>query len=317
MLERSERMLKIICLGLAAIMLYELVGAVLRHNPLEHMSIPVLPSLAAAPDAKKSGPETNSLTSKAGGKPVTNSQATKDSDKPGTNQVVAGASGKQGTNSATAAESEHKGTNADSARVSNKLESNAVPAEGAAVKTTNSVPSPALDTTETNLIAGPEKKETNMIAGTNMASGTNGPAVTNLVSGSNSVSRLTPGKMAMNFNPLQRPVKKAAELPPVIQARIDKITDSEILGPVIRPVPLGLLGIAGEYAFLRAPSGQTELVKEGAEMGGIKLLKIGINRVLVEEAGEQKELTIFEGYGGDSLLPKPKDKPNEIITKTK
>ena len=85
---------------------------------------------------------------------------------------------------------------------------------------------------------------------------------------------------------------------------MDRIIESEILAPVIRPMPMALLGIAGEVAFLRAPSGQTGLVKEGDDLGGIKLLRIGINRVLVEEQGQKKELMIFSGYGGDSLLPK-------------
>jgi hypothetical protein len=317
MLERSERVLKIICLGLAAIMLYELVGAVLRHNPLEHMSIPTLPALAAAPDVKSGGLATNSVSSVESGMAGTNSPAVKDSEKSGTNSVAGESTSKQGTNPISLVVSAHKGTNPASAQVSSKLESNAVPVEGAAVKSTNPITNQVSEKTDTNSIAGLEKKGTNMIVGTNHFSGTNGILGTNLVLGSNAASRLTLGKMAMNLNPHQVFGKKAAELPPVTQARIDKITDSEILGPVIRPVPMGLLGIAGEYAFLRAPSGQTELVKEGAEMGGIKLLKIGINRVLVEEAGEQKELTIFEGYGGETLLPKPKDKPDEIITKPK
>ncbi len=68
---------------------------------------------------------------------------------------------------------------------------------------------------------------------------------------------------------------------------------------------MALLGIAGDVAFLRAPSGQTGMVKEGDTLGELKLLKIGINRVLVEEAGQQKELTMFEGFGSSSLLPKP------------
>jgi len=37
------------------------------------------------------------------------------------------------------------------------------------------------------------------------------------------------------------------------------------------------------------------MVKEGDEMGGMKLLRIGTNRVLVEHEGEKKELTIFSG----------------------
>jgi hypothetical protein len=65
---------------------------------------------------------------------------------------------------------------------------------------------------------------------------------------------------------------------------------------------MALLGIAGEDAFLRTASGQTGLVKEGDSLGDLKLLRIGINRVLVEENGEKKELTIFSGYGGESLL---------------
>jgi hypothetical protein len=45
------------------------------------------------------------------------------------------------------------------------------------------------------------------------------------------------------------------------------------------------------------------MVKEGAELGSIKLLRIGTNRVLVEEKGAKKELTLFAGMGGESLLP--------------
>jgi len=306
MLEKSERILKFICLGLAVILLCELAIAVFRHNPLEHTSIPSLPALAAAPDAKAAGSGTNS-------------PAGKDAGKPGANSVAAEASGKSGTNSFPVAGAETKGTNLVSDKVSSKGETNAVLAQDSGVKSTNSLPSLASAKTGTNSIAETEtgKKGTNEIGGTNLVSRTNGPSGTNVASGTNAVSRMAAGKLAMNLNPHQRPGKQAAELPPVIQARIDKIIDSEILGPVIRPMPMGLLGIAGEYAFLRAPSGQTGLVKEGNELGEIKLLKIGINRVLVEEAGEKKELTIFEGYGSESLLRKANNKPNETITKPK
>ena len=102
---------------------------------------------------------------------------------------------------------------------------------------------------------------------------------------------------------------KAPDLPPEVQKRVDLIVQSEILGPVIRPLPMALLGIAGRDAFLRAPNGQTGLLREGEELGGIKLLRIGTNRVLVEESGEQKELTVFAGLGGDSLMPAGKEKP--------
>ncbi len=285
MLEKSERVLKIVCLGLAVILLSKVVIAVLRHDPLGQMSIPALPALATAPDAKAT--------------------------KPGTNSVVAGASSKPGTNSIPVTGTEMKSTNSVPGQVSSKAETNVVSAPATGAASTNSSPAPASAMIGTNAIAKAEKKGTNVIAGTNLVAGTNGTLGTNVVLPS------ALSKQAMNLKARRGPGKQAAELPPVIQARVDKIVDSEILGPVIRPMPMGLLGIAGEYAFLRTPSGQTGLVKEGDELGEIKLIKIGINRVLVEEAGEKKELTIFEGYGSETLLPKPKDKPDEIITKPK
>ena len=98
-------------------------------------------------------------------------------------------------------------------------------------------------------------------------------------------------------------------MPPAMQSRIHQITESEILAPVMRPLPMALLGIAGEYAFLRSANGQTGLVKDGDSLDDLKLLRIGTNRVLIEQDGQKKELMIFDGYGGDSLLPK--DSTNE------
>lgn len=95
----------------------------------------------------------------------------------------------------------------------------------------------------------------------------------------------------------------AANLPPTVQARLERIIQSEILGPVMRPLPMALLGIAGRDAFLRAPNGQTGLVKEGDELGGVKLLRIGTNRVLIEHEGQKKELMLFSGFGSETLLP--------------
>jgi len=97
----------------------------------------------------------------------------------------------------------------------------------------------------------------------------------------------------------------APPLAPEIQARVDKIVNSEIFAPVMHPLPMALLGIAGDTAFLRAASGQTGLVKAGDSLGDLKLLQIGTNRVLVEQDGQKKELTMFDGYGSDSLLSKP------------
>ena len=110
----------------------------------------------------------------------------------------------------------------------------------------------------------------------------------------------------------QRPGKKQLELSPEIQARVDRITQSEILGAVVRPLPMALLGIAGQEAFLRAPNGQVGLLREGEELGGVKLLRIGINRVLIEHEQQQKELIVFAGLGGETLLPKGKEIRSEI-----
>jgi len=105
--------------------------------------------------------------------------------------------------------------------------------------------------------------------------------------------------------------KPAAPLPPAIQARVDRVYESEIFAPINHPMPMALLGVAGKAAFLRAPTGQTGLVKEGEDLGGIKLLKVGINRVLVEQDGNKQELMIFAGLGGESLLTKTNESANE------
>jgi hypothetical protein len=118
----------------------------------------------------------------------------------------------------------------------------------------------------------------------------------------------------MPGRPGMRGGKPLPELPFDIQARVDRIYESELFGQVMHPMPAGLMGIAGNMAFLRSSSGQTGLVKEGDSLGEMKLLRIGINRVLVEEKGEQKELMIFDGYGGESLLSK-KETPDETIHK--
>ena len=103
---------------------------------------------------------------------------------------------------------------------------------------------------------------------------------------------------------------KKIELSPEVQARVARIIDSEIFGPVIRPMPVALIGIADEEAFIRATNCQSGPITVGGEMGGIKLLRIGINRVLIEQDGEKKELTIFDGIGGESLMPKSVSVPS-------
>ena len=91
-------------------------------------------------------------------------------------------------------------------------------------------------------------------------------------------------------------------VPPAVEAQARGLVNSEVFGETPKPRPLTLLGIAGDSVLLGTPSGQTGRVEEGEELGGVKVIRIGSNRVLVEHKGEEKELTIFKGLGGESLL---------------
>ena len=274
MLERSKWILKIVCLLLAAVLLYQLVQVGIRLNPLSQVKIPELPSLP---------PETN--------------------NQPGPGQIMATMppvpAGKVSNSSVQSIP-----TNASSSALAastnvvppktTEAETNAPPPASMSAILTNTPPALAAAGSGTNL--PPTAARTNVTA-----SRSPGPPT----------AAVAPGPMPMampgRFNPNQRMMMsppQAASLPPAIQARVDRIVESEILGPFIRPQPAALIGIAGDFAFLRAPTGQTGLVKEGDDLGGLKLLRIGINRVLIEEQGQKKELTIFSGYGGESLLPK-------------
>ena len=122
--------------------------------------------------------------------------------------------------------------------------------------------------------------------------------------GTNSPGATTAGTKSTNAPGPRMAARPGTELPPQAQKRVDRIIESEIFGPITRPLPMALLGIAGQHAFLRAPNGQTGLVREEEELGGVKVLKIGANRVLVEQDKEQKELMIFSGLGGETLIPK-------------
>ena len=130
------------------------------------------------------------------------------------------------------------------------------------------------------------------------------------------------GKQAANLPPVSKAMNmvnrgmfsgppqggmRDSTLPPAIQAHVDRITQSEVLGPVMRPLPMALLGIAGKDVFMRAPNGQTGLLREGEELGGVKLLRIGTNRVLIELEGRTNELSVFSGFGSETLLPKGKE----------
>ena len=261
MRERSEMILKIVCLALAALLLVQLVRVGLRVSPLGRANIPPLPTL---PDAS--------------------------------NEVAV----VRGTNAPGSPATAVKGTN----RLQHAEGTNAAPAAKAAG--TNATRTLAVAEPGTNTPSPGKLTESQTNSALRDKSGKNrptpGPAADMAASGT-------------NLNPRALAARKAPELPPAIQARVSRITDSEILGQVMRPLPMALLGIAGEFAFLRAPSGQTGLVKEGDSLGELRLLRIGINRVLVEQDGEKKELTIFSGFGGESLLPKPTGDSHETTNK--
>ena len=144
------------------------------------------------------------------------------------------------------------------------------------------------------------KVETNSPgAQTNSVVNTNAPSSTNSATAKPTSSRpprSTPGG----------PPKP--NVPADVQALLDKIKQSQLFGPEVKPPPMALLGIAGKDVFLRGPNGQTGIVREGEELGGAKLIRIGTNRVLIQHEGRQQELMIFSGFGSETLLEK-KDKP--------
>ena len=113
---------------------------------------------------------------------------------------------------------------------------------------------------------------------------------------------------AKTENTTNKPSSGPVQVPPEIAARVEKIKESQVLGMIVRPPPMGLIGIAGPDVILRGPNGQMGIIRVGEELGGVKLLQIGVNRVLVQYEGKTNELTLFEGFGGESLLRKEKSK---------
>ena len=90
--ERTGQILKIACLVLAALLVYQLVRTALRINPLAHVAIPALPSLASDTNAPATGGKpTNSVSAMAKG---TNALP----NVPGTNSAVAKMPKEKGTN---------------------------------------------------------------------------------------------------------------------------------------------------------------------------------------------------------------------------
>ena len=332
MRKRREQFLKLVCLIFAAVLVLHIArfGAA---KPFVRLKVPALPTLPFDVQAQKDG-GTNGPAVKGDSKAGTNSPGSNAKAEKGKNGAVAKESPKKGaTNNPTASSTNAPSTNQIAAG-SNTLaevtgQTNTATQTNSATAETN-----ALSTAKpvTNEIAGtPRKKsksgKTNLvseieagIAGTNkggtnglLAAGTNAPGSTNTAqSGTNAVA----AKNARKKGPTGGQggpggPGKMAELPAEIKDRVDRIVQGEILGQVMRPMPMALLGIAGDTAMLRSPEGQTGLVKEGDNLGTLKLLKIGTNRVLVEVKGdkgegapEKQELMIFAGLGSESLMPK-------------
>ena len=305
--ERAEAILKCLCVALALVLVLEIARVVVRHNPVGRLSVPPLPTLPAKTNATAQAKTTNNPMTKAEGKKETNGDADKTAAKPGTNSIQEEANKTKDTNMASVVVVEKKATNVVTNTVveGSKEASNAV-ALVEKKKETNQLSSTDFGTMKTNAVAGTNAspKDTNATL-----------AQASAKAGTNSGPEKSPkGRRSSPFMPGQMGGEKLPDLPPLIQARIDKIIESEILAQLTKPQPAGLLGIAGRGAMLRSSTGQTGYVKEGGELGGMKLLQVGVNRVLVAEDGKTNELTIFSGIGGESLLPKQGETNNETIT---
>lgn len=310
MLERPQKILKLACLIFGAVLVCQLLLLIKRGDPLNRLTIPQVPTLASAA-------ETNSPAGKSSEKKGTNAPASTEPGKAGTNAGAKG-SGKSSTNvtaelrkgesASTNQAASKNGTNTTETSTTNSTEK-AVPIEELE-KGTNDKKARAKKDGTTNSISG-----TNLVAGTNLIAADKKSTNSASKSGTNSPS----GKeMAKKGGPRSRgePGKVPDDLPPLIKGRIERITMSEILGQIVRPMPMALLGIADKDVFLRAPDGQTGMIKVGGELGGVKLLQIGTNRILIEHEGQKKELTLFSGLGSETLMPKTTDKTNETTKKT-
>jgi hypothetical protein len=300
MRERAEQILKILCAVLGLALAVQLGKLAIHSNALAGVTIPDLPSLPA---------DTNVIAA------VVNRPA-----KPDTNIV---SKIKDLKTNATPALTDTNAVSKQKPKVSDTSNSAPSPVVMASAPAATSAPP-----TNSITLAPTNVPPTNAIA----SNATNAnPATNKLEASTNAIAAESANTNSISTPGKKRPKRggdlppgmlmaggaggKAPKLTPEIQARVDRITESEIFGPVMHPMPMALLGIAGNSAFLRAPSGQTGLVKEGEDLGEIKLLRIGVNRVLVEQNGEKKELMIFAGLGGESLLPKPNESSDETTNR--
>ena len=197
-----------------------------------------------------------------------------------TNGTGAASGAKTGTNNAVTARTKEAGTNAAPGNSTNRNAGSTNPPAGDPPKPSGTNPTPmAGSPPATNLLATAASRPGGHSRPRNGRGG--------------------PGGSLPGLGP---------DVPPEIKAWVERIYQSELFGPVNHPVPSALMGIAGDQVFVRASNGQTGPVKVGEELGGLKILKIAQNRVLVEEEGQEKELTIFSGFGSESLMTQKKEK---------
>src|SRR5436305_6361568 len=99
MRERSEQGLRIACMVMGAFLVYQVATLVARKNPLDHLSIPALPSLPVEPVAQAAGKKTNSPAQTDLGRKGTNAGPQTEAANKTTNTVAAEAAAKQETKS--------------------------------------------------------------------------------------------------------------------------------------------------------------------------------------------------------------------------
>jgi len=343
MRDRTEEILRLICLALAALIIFEILRAAYRANPFARLTLPPVPTLqtnsathfvANTRDQRSNSSgggkgtntltvsvqgATNILTGRTNGIAVsfeTNGTANTNLTAAMTNVLIVanlGASAKTDTVAqkqldtagATSSSPLTKPVAGGSTNILAATNTSAVESNGKASTTYKAATASTRMMASTNkIVAG----STNQLTATNQVWAASTNVGTTNISNLANPNSMPPGRhgggMAFAGGMPGMPGTGAVALPKEIQARVDKIVDSEIFGPVIRPLPMQLFGIAGDTALLRTDSGQSGLVKAGDSLGDIKLVRIGINRVLVEQNGNLKELMIFEGYGGESLMPK-------------
>lgn len=329
--QRAGQIVKAVCVILAVLVVCQLAGMVTRWNPFRGVAVPELPSLTNATNGPAEGAPNTNLVAATTGRAGTNktSNTTSNPAPPGkssTNSSVPLASAKTNsvTNSITAATLAEKGTTAVAQAEAAVAETNT--ASDTATNTTShsTTNTPSMMAADASLPLRNSPTNLAMITTTNGATNGLEPSVltsaptgagrlatnqgTNLVVSAAATGTNAAATKAQKHPPAGGPGRglagrHGADLPPAVQARIQQIVDCELLAPVMHPLPMALLGIAGDVAFLRSANGQTGMVKEGDSLDDLKLLRIGINRVLVEQEGQKTELMIFSGYGGDSLLP--------------